>query len=147
MDEPPDTHTGCIQSNEDERRENPEENDSTRKCLSNTAELYPKTEEEKEYERAMEWLEKLPLATRRSFYNLGCKNLLTRSAYGEKRNRGLLKSEILKDSIIDLGKVIINLDKESNKREIIHRPRNEQGNLDTEPLEERKVHAETTKQN
>ena len=113
-DEPPDTHSVCIQSNEDKRCENPEENDSIRKCLSNTAEFYPKTEEEKEYERAAEWLEKLPLATRRSLYELECKDLPTSSAYGGKRNRGLLKREIWRDSMINLGKVITNLDKGKN---------------------------------
>ena len=56
-----------------------------------------KLENEKEYEIAAEWLKKLPRATKRSLYDLKGKDLLTRRAYRGKRNRGLIKCEILRD--------------------------------------------------
>ena len=56
-----------------------------------------KLEDEKEYERAAEWMEQLPQATRRNLYNLRRGDVLLRSAYKGNHKRGLTMCRNLAD--------------------------------------------------
>ena len=48
-----------------------------------------KLEDEKEYERAAEWMKQLPQAMKRNLYNLRCGDVLLRSAYRGSNKQGL----------------------------------------------------------